>query len=134
MGRKTISQNHPWHYFDISFALSSKSRNERSDARTWHQYKMAQLHAANCYSVRQAYLTEGTRKDWKVTQEKRCLKGSSKKLTHRPICRQGQTVFCHGLSETLRINIYFDVTCDRYQFDSQHFNGHMSQVTFPLTS
>lgn len=57
-----------------------------------------------------------------------------KKLTHRPICRQGQTVFYHGLSETPRINIYFDVTCDRYQFDSQHFNGHMSQVTFPLTS
>lgn len=57
-----------------------------------------------------------------------------KKLTHRPICRQGQTVFCHENSETLRINIYFDVTCDHYHIDSQHFNGHMSQVTFPLTS
>lgn len=65
---------------------------------------------------------------------KALFKGKFKKLTHRPICRQVQTVFCHGLSETLRINIYFDVTCDRYQFDSQHFNGHMSQVTFPLTS
>lgn len=34
MGRKTISQNHPWRYFDISFAFSPKSRNERSAAES----------------------------------------------------------------------------------------------------
>lgn len=82
MRRKTISQNHPWRYFDISFAFSPKSRNERSASRTWHQYQIAHLHAAKRYSVRQPDLTEETRKDWKVTQEKRCLNGSSKKSWH----------------------------------------------------
>lgn len=47
-------------------------------------------------------------------QEKHCLKGVQKELTHRPACRQGQAAFCHENSETLKINIYFDVTCDRY--------------------
>ena len=67
-------------------------------------------------------------------QEKHCLKGVQKELTHRPACRQGQAAFYHENSETLKINIYFDVTCDRYQIDTQHFNSHMSQVTFPLSS
>lgn len=64
-GSKNGTQNHfsesSMTLFRYFVCIFPKSRNERSAARTWHQYKMAQLHAANCYSVRQPYLTEGTR-------------------------------------------------------------------------
>ena len=95
--------------------------------------KIAHLHAANRY-LSSFWPNRINAEGLEVWSEIRCLKDIQKELTHRPVCRQGQAVFCHNLSETLRINIYFDVTCDRYQVDSQHFNGHMSQVTFPLTS
>lgn len=72
-GSKNGTQNHfsesSMTLFRYFVCISPKSRNERSATRTWHQYKMAQLHAANRHSVRQAYLNEGTRRTEKLRRE-----------------------------------------------------------------
>lgn len=82
-GSKNGTQNHfsesSMTLFRYFVCIFPKKQEWTVCRRIWHLHQIAHLHAAKRYSVCQHDLTEETRKSWKVTQEKRCLKGSSKK-------------------------------------------------------